>query len=257
MEVISESNGVRSRWLYAPTAARPAAIQVPVLDRQVDLVRSDPVARAGSRELRRALNVLVALVGIVLTLPLMIVIALAIKLTSPGPVIFRQTRVGVDRRTPGIPAGNWRRGVDHGGRLFTLYKFRTMTADSGHAQVWASPDDPRVTRVGAILRKYRLDELPQLFNVLKGDMNVVGPRPEQPAIFAELREEIDRYPIRQRVLPGITGWAQVNQSYDTSVDSVRRKLELDLQYIQRRSTIEDLKIMALTFPTVVRGDSGW
>lgn len=200
---------------------------------------------------------LVAVVGIILAIPLMIIIVLAIKVTSPGPVIFKQTRVGVDRRTPGVPAGNWRRGVDHGGRLFTLYKFRTMRADSGQAQIWASPDDPRVTRIGGFLRKYRLDELPQLFNVLKGDMNVVGPRPEQPAIFTKLRSEIDRYPVRQRVLPGITGWAQVNHSYDTSLDSVRRKLELDLQYLQRQSALEDLRIMALTLPTVLGGKGAW
>jgi lipopolysaccharide/colanic/teichoic acid biosynthesis glycosyltransferase len=207
--------------------------------------------------LRRALNVVVALAGIILALPLMILIAMAIVLTSPGPVIFKQTRVGLDRRTPGIPPGNWRRTVDHGGRLFTLYKFRTMREDSGHAQIWASPGDPRVTRVGAVLRKYRLDELPQLFNVLKGDMNVVGPRPEQPAIFASLREEIGRYPVRQRVLPGITGWAQVNQHYDQSVDDVRKKVEFDLEYIQRQSVAEDLRILVRTVPTVIFGRGAW
>jgi lipopolysaccharide/colanic/teichoic acid biosynthesis glycosyltransferase len=210
-----------------------------------------------SPALRRALNVIVAVVGIVLALPLMILIALAIKLTSPGPVIFKQSRVGVDRRTPGVPAGNWRRTVDHGGRLFTLYKFRTMRADSGRAQIWASPDDPRVTLVGAVLRKYRLDELPQLINVLKGEMNVVGPRPEQPEIFAELRREIKRYPARQRVLPGITGWAQVNQCYDRTIEDVKTKVELDLEYIQRQSVAEDLKILARTVPTVMFGRGAW
>jgi lipopolysaccharide/colanic/teichoic acid biosynthesis glycosyltransferase len=207
--------------------------------------------------LRRALNVVVAIVGIVLTLPVMILVALTIKLTSPGPVIFKQTRVGLDRRTPGVPAGNWRRTVDHGGRLFTLYKFRTMRTDSGNAQIWASPDDPRVTAVGAVLRKYRLDELPQLFNVLKGDMNVVGPRPEQPAIFASLREEIGRYPARQRVLPGITGWAQVNQHYDQSLEDVRRKVALDLEYIYRQSVAEDVRILIRTVPTVIFGRGAW
>jgi lipopolysaccharide/colanic/teichoic acid biosynthesis glycosyltransferase len=258
MEVISEPNaGVRNRWVHAPAALRPAGIELPTIERGVELVRPALLSSVDSQELRRVLNVLVALVGLILAIPIMILISLAIKLTSPGPVIFRQTRVGVDRRTPGVPAGNWRRGVDHGGRLFTLYKFRTMRADSGNAQIWASPDDPRVTRVGAVLRKYRLDELPQLVNVLKGDMNVVGPRPEQPDIFAELRREIPPYRVRQRVLPGITGWAQVNHHYDTSVESVRRKLEFDLEYIERQSSIEDLKIMALTVPTVVFGKGAW
>lgn len=258
MKAISDSQSrVRHRWVYAPAAARPEALSVPVLEHVIRPRKRTPLPVLDSPELRRRLNVLVAIAGIILAIPLMIIIALAIKLTSPGPVIFKQKRVGVDRRTPGLPSGNWRRTVDYGGRLFTLYKFRTMRSDSGNVQVWASPDDPRVTGVGAVLRKYRLDELPQLFNVLKGDMNVVGPRPEQPAIFAELRSEIDRYPVRQRVLPGITGWAQVNNSYDTSLDSVRRKLELDLQYLERESTLEDLRIMALTVPTVLGAKGAW
>jgi lipopolysaccharide/colanic/teichoic acid biosynthesis glycosyltransferase len=214
-------------------------------------------AAADRDKLRRALNVAVAVVGILLALPLMILIAVAIKVTSPGPIIFKQIRVGLDRRTPGIPPGNWRRSVDHGGRLFTLYKFRTMRQDSGRAQVWASPNDPRVTRVGRVLRKYRLDELPQLFNVLKGDMNVVGPRPEQPGIFASLRDEIGPYPARQRVLPGITGLAQVTQHYDQTVDDVRIKVDLDLEYIRRQGVAEDLRILMRTVPTVMFGRGAW
>jgi lipopolysaccharide/colanic/teichoic acid biosynthesis glycosyltransferase len=258
MELISESSSTpqQHRWVHAPAAVRSLAIPVAPVDRTAEVTQ--PASRwLDGVALRRTLNVLVALVGIVLALPIMAFIALAIKITSPGPIIFKQTRVGMDRRTPGIPAGNWRRTVDHGGRLFTLYKFRTMRADSGRAQIWASPDDPRVTRVGAFLRKYRLDELPQLLNVLKGDMNVVGPRPEQPAIFAELRKEIHRYPARQRVLPGITGWAQVNQQYDQSLDDVRTKVELDLEYIQRQSVAEDLKILVRTVPTVMFGRGAW
>jgi lipopolysaccharide/colanic/teichoic acid biosynthesis glycosyltransferase len=255
--VILESSEKTSRHHHARALIHPLVLPTPVPDAQARATVAHWWAEIDRDRLRRALNVVVAAVGIVLALPIMILIALAIKLTSPGPVIFRQTRVGIDRRTPGIPPGNWRRNVDHGGRLFTLYKFRTMRADSGRAQIWASPDDPRVTRVGHFLRKYRLDELPQLFNVLKGDMNVVGPRPEQPAIFAGLRQEIGRYPARQRVLPGITGWAQVNQHYDRSIEDVKSKVEFDLEYIQRQSVTEDLKILMRTVPTVVFGRGAW
>jgi lipopolysaccharide/colanic/teichoic acid biosynthesis glycosyltransferase len=246
-----------SRHYHARALVHPLVLPTPVPEAEARAAVAHWWADVDRDRLRRALNVVVAAVGILLALPIMIVIALAIKLTSPGPVIFRQTRVGIDRRTPGIPPGNWRRSVDHGGRLFTLYKFRTMRADSGRAQVWASPDDPRVTRVGHVLRKYRLDELPQLFNVLKGDMNVVGPRPEQPAIFAELRQEIGRYPARQRVLPGITGWAQVNQHYDQTIEDVKSKVDFDLEYIQRQSVTEDLKILMRTVPTVMFGRGAW
>lgn len=206
---------------------------------------------------RRVLNVAVALIGLILLAPLMIAIALVVKLTSPGPVLYRQVRVGLDRRQG--DGGNWRRRVDYGGKLFTIYKFRTMyqRPATGDAQVWATRNDPRVTAVGRVLRKYRLDELPQLINVLRGDMNVVGPRPEQPNIFVQLREQIDHYPLRQRVLPGITGWAQINQEYDCDVDSVRRKLELDLEYAGRKSAIEDLRIMLRTFPVMVFGKGAW
>jgi lipopolysaccharide/colanic/teichoic acid biosynthesis glycosyltransferase len=207
---------------------------------------------------RRALNVVAALLGIVLAAPLMAGIAVLVKLTSRGPVLYSQTRVGLDRRSPRPASSNHRRHVDHGGKPFTIYKFRTMRASSHAAsQVWAQPDDPRVTRVGRVLRKYRLDELPQLFNVLRGDMNVVGPRPEQPRIFADLREQIHGYHRRQRVRPGITGWAQINNHYDTSLESVRRKVGYDLEYIARQSTLEDLRILLRTIPVVVFKRGAW
>ena len=123
--------------------------------------------------------------------------------------------------------------------------------------MWARPNDPRVTAIGRLLRLYRLDELPQLLNVLRGDMDVVGPRPEQPAIFARLRLQIDRYQERQRVRPGITGWAQINQCYDTCVDDVRSKLQHDLEYISRQSFLEDLKIMLRTLPVVIGKRGAW
>jgi lipopolysaccharide/colanic/teichoic acid biosynthesis glycosyltransferase len=210
--------------------------------------------RVSDRNVRR-LNVAVAAAGILLTAPIMILIALAIRLTSPGPILYCQERVGHDRRRHRGPGSeNRRRSSNSGGRLFTMYKFRTMdTAVAGEpAQaVWASQDDPRITPVGTFLRQHRLDELPQLFNVLRGDMNVVGPRPEQPEIFRELRLQVEAYPERQTVLPGITGWAQINCRYDQSVDDVRAKVAFDLEYIQRRSAAEDLRIMVRTFPVIL------
>jgi lipopolysaccharide/colanic/teichoic acid biosynthesis glycosyltransferase len=211
--------------------------------------------------LSRALNVTVAAVSLVVSAPLMAAIAVAIKLSSRGPVFYSQMRVGIDRRAQGVPPGNTRRRLDGGGKPFRIFKFRTMTptapALKTESEVWAQPDDPRVTPLGRILRSYRLDELPQLLNVLRGDMNVVGPRPEQPTIFARLRLQIERYEERQRVLPGITGWAQVNQPYDRSVDDVRRKLDLDLEYIRRQSVLEDLRILLRTVPVMLGTPGAW
>ena len=206
---------------------------------------------------RRLLNISVAAVGLVLALPLMLLIGLLIKLTSRGPVLFKQTRVGLDRRALSRMGGNTRRRIDLGGEPYTMYKFRTMYMDHRTAdrQVWAQPDDARVTPIGRLLRRFRLDELPQLVNVLTSDMNIVGPRPEQPAIFVQLREQIEGYQRRQRVRPGITGWAQINLSYDRSVDDVRRKLSLDLEYIRRQSALEDFAIMLRT-PAVMLGRRG-
>jgi lipopolysaccharide/colanic/teichoic acid biosynthesis glycosyltransferase len=208
---------------------------------------------------RRSLNVLAAGLGLVLAAPLMLIIAVAVRLLSRGPVLYAQTRVGLDRRGGGDHVDISRRRSDLGGRPFTIYKFRTMVQPGGLTddQVWATPDDPRITLVGRFLRKYRLDELPQLWNVLRGDMNIVGPRPEQPAIFVNLREQIDGYETRQRVRPGITGWAQVNHSYDRCLEDVRRKVSLDLEYIARQSLAEDLKIMALTVPVMVFRKGAW
>ena len=208
---------------------------------------------------RRYLNVVVATLLLVATLPLMGLIAFLVKVTSPGPILYRQPRVGLnqrsmpDRRGPGR-SGHDRRRRDLGGSVFTILKFRTMKVDDGRApQVWAQRNDPRITPLGRVLRKTRLDELPQLFNILKGEMNLVGPRPEQPEIFKKLRQEVGSYPARQGVLPGITGWAQVNHSYDTCIDDVERKVDLDLEYIESRSTWADLKIMLKTVPVMIFG----
>jgi lipopolysaccharide/colanic/teichoic acid biosynthesis glycosyltransferase len=227
--------------------------------RTVTLVHPAPL-RPSDREQpgRRVLNIAVATVGFIVALPLMLVIALLIKLSSRGPVLFKQMRIGLDRRALSRAGGNTRRHLDLGGQPFTMYKFRTMHADraNGDRQVWAQPDDARVTRLGRVLRKVRLDELPQFWNVLRREMNLVGPRPEQPQIFVYLREQIEGYQRRQRVRPGITGRAQIHQGYDSSVDDVRRKVTFDLEYIRHQSAFEDLKIMLHTLP-VMLGHGGW
>ena len=208
---------------------------------------------------RRLLNVIVAVLGLIIAAPVMAVIAVLVKLTSPGPIFYRQVRVGTDRRNPRLPVGNHRRAIDYGGAPFTIYKFRTMAAAASRSdrQVWAKQNDVRVTPIGRILRKYRLDELPQLINVLRGDMNIVGPRPEQPTIFADLRKQVDGYALRQRVRPGITGWAQINHHYDATVEDVRTKVAYDLEYIARQSFLEDLKIMLATAPVLVFKRGAW
>jgi lipopolysaccharide/colanic/teichoic acid biosynthesis glycosyltransferase len=203
--------------------------------------------------------VAVAAAALVITFPVMVVIAILIKVSSRGPVLFSQTRVGINRRDPLADVGNSRRKLDYGGKPFTIYKFRTMQwkPQNDDAQVWARPDDPRVTKLGRVLRKFRLDELPQFFNVLRGDMNIVGPRPEQPEILLKLKEQIEGYEGRQLVRPGITGWAQINQHYDLTVDDVRRKVGYDLEYVARHSLVEDLKIMLQTAPVVVFRRGAW
>jgi lipopolysaccharide/colanic/teichoic acid biosynthesis glycosyltransferase len=221
-------------------------------------VRLRALPRLHREGARRALNVVIAAVGLLLALPLLGLIAVLIKLTSRGPVLFTQQRIGLDRRALTGAGGNTRRHFDYGGQPFTMYKFRTMqVARTASKEVWARPDDPRVTAVGRVLRKLRLDELPQLWNVLMGDMNVVGPRPEQPSIFVYLREQIEGYPRRQRVRPGITGWAQINLTYDRDVNDVRRKLAYDLEYIRHQSAVEDLKIMLRTPAVMLGRRGGW
>ena len=207
----------------------------------------------------RAINLVLAAAALVLLAPLMLALAVLVKLTSPGPIFYLQERVGLDRRRPGRGSAHPQRRRDLGGRPFTIYKFRTMWVDAERASgaVWATAQDPRVTPLGRLLRQYRLDELPQLFNVLRGEMNIVGPRPERPTIFAELRSHIAEYPLRQRTKPGITGLAQINHHYDRSLDDVRTKVHYDLEYIRRQSLREDLRIMLKTIPVVLLRRGGW
>jgi len=225
------------------------------IDSQVQLTY---VEAAGETDfLRRALNFSVAAVALAITTPLMMGIALTIRLTSRRGALFTQTRIGWDRRRSrdrrraGRSPAPSRRQSDLGGQPFTIYKFRTMRDGPVKAEVWATPDDPRITPLGRVLRQYRLDELPQLVNVLRGDMNLVGPRPEQPSIFAALRDQIPGYHERQRVRPGITGWAQINHPYDRSLDDVQKKLQFDLDYVKRKSASRDLFIMLRTLPVML------
>lgn len=211
------------------------------------------VARNRSETVNRIMNVTIAAVALAILSPLLALIAIAIKLTSRGPIMYNQVRVGIDRRRRRTTAVFDRRQGNVGGLEFKIYKFRSMRVDAEKMSgaVWATRNDPRITPIGRFLRKTRLDEVPQLINVIKGDMNIVGPRPERPSIFAHLRENIEEYPLRQQARPGITGWAQINHAYDASIEDVRTKVRYDLEYLQRQSFVEDIKIMARTLPVMI------
>jgi lipopolysaccharide/colanic/teichoic acid biosynthesis glycosyltransferase len=217
--------------------------------------------RSRSERLDRMVNVALASIGLLLAAPIMLVFAVLVKLTSPGPIFYTQARVGLDRRRRRDGDSNTydRRCRDIGGRPFMIFKFRTMHtgAEKPNGAVWASKADARVTPIGRIMRTYRIDELPQLINVIRGEMNIVGPRPERPSIFSRLCDDIAEYPLRQQARPGITGWAQVNRSYDTSIDDVRQKVRYDLEYLARQGVAEDLMIMARTVPVMLFRKGGW
>jgi lipopolysaccharide/colanic/teichoic acid biosynthesis glycosyltransferase len=232
---------------------------LPTIQRLWGAERKPAADRSHGELLHRGLNFLLALIALVLLLPVFLIITLLVWLTSDGPVLYTQVRVGLDRRLPVDATQNHRRERDIGGLPFTIYKFRTMRVDAEHhsGAVWAQQRDPRVTPIGRLLRQYRLDELPQLLNVLKGEMNIVGPRPERPTIFAELREHIAEYPLRQRAKPGITGLAQINHHYDRSLEDVRTKVHYDLEYIRRQSVGEDFRIMLKTLPVILLRRGGW
>jgi exopolysaccharide biosynthesis polyprenyl glycosylphosphotransferase len=191
--------------------------------------------RPYTRFAKRAFDVAVALVGLLLTAWLFPFLAFVVR-RSPGPVIFRQTRLG------------------EGGRHFTIYKFRTMRADAeASGAMWAAERDPRVTRIGAFMRNTRLDELPQLWNVLRGDMSIVGPRPERPEFVDQLQEAVPYWSRRHLVKPGITGWAQVRRGYTADAEGTADKLSYDLWYLRHRSALLDLAICVKTFSTLVSG----
>jgi lipopolysaccharide/colanic/teichoic acid biosynthesis glycosyltransferase len=187
--------------------------------------------------LKRYLDILGSLALIVATIPFFLVVPLAMKLSSKGPIIFKQRR------------------LTQGERVFTMYKFRTMSVDaeSGTGAVWAKDGDPRVTNLGRFMRRTRIDELPQLFNVLVGDMSLIGPRPERPEFAEELSRQLPNFPRRHAVKAGITGLAQVGNGYAACIKTYRRKLALDLIYVHNRSLLLDTKIALKTVLVILTG----
>ena len=192
-------------------------------------IRHVPLTNPLNAIMKRIVDIFGALVAIVLFSPIMLVTAALVKLTSPGPVIFSQERVGLHNKP------------------FRMYKFRSMTVQAPEKEKsrWTTPGDARVTPVGRFIRKTSIDEMPQLFNVLKGDMSLVGPRPERPFFVEKFREEIPRYMIKHQVRPGMTGWAQVNGFRGDT--SITKRIEHDLYYIENWSLGFDFKILFLTF----------
>ena len=187
---------------------------------------------------KRVTGLLLSSLGLLLTLPLTVIIAIAIKLDSKGPVVYKQKRYGAH------------------GLIFELCKFRSMidNAEEACGPVWAQDNDCRITRVGKILRKFRLDEIPQMWNVLKGDMSFVGPRPERPEFVKELEQIVPYYSERHTVKPGITGWAQVSYGYGASVEDALEKLKYDLFYIKNMSLLMDFTIILRTIKIVFLGN---
>jgi exopolysaccharide biosynthesis polyprenyl glycosylphosphotransferase len=187
--------------------------------------------------IKRIMDIGIAVVGLLFLVVLYPFVAVCTKLTSRGPVFYKQERVGLN------------------GKSFIIWKFRTMRTDAEKqtGPVWATKDDERVTCFGKIMRKIRLDEIPQFINVLKGEMSFIGPRPERPHFVKQWSESIPNYLRRLQVKPGITGWAQIHVNYDRNVDDVRRKVEYDLYYIDNISLLIDLMILVVTFKVVLTG----
>ncbi|MBN1291032.1 MAG: sugar transferase [Candidatus Latescibacteria bacterium] len=201
-------------------------------------ILSEPIP-PWEKNVKRLIDVCFALTVIVLLFPLFCIVAVVIKLESKGPVFYIQERVG------------------YRGKIFKLWKFRSMVADAEKhsGPVWAEKNDSRMTRFGRIIRKMRIDELPQMYNILKGDMSLVGPRPERDFFVEQLKKKIPYYPLRLKVKPGLTGWAQTKHNYDRSLDDVREKLKYDLYYIENMSLSMDFKIIIATI-FVVLGAKG-
>ena len=229
---ICEKSGVHTKFIPDYNSLIPSRpytedlMGLPVVN-----IRYVPLTNTGNILVKRMMDVAGALVGIVLTSPVMLLSALLVKLTSPGPVIFRQERVGLHNKP------------------FYMYKFRSMElqAPGEEKKAWTVRNDPRVTPVGRFLRRTSLDELPQLFNILRGDMSLVGPRPERPLYVEKFKEEIPRYMVKHQVRPGLTGWAQVNGLRGDT--SIRKRVEYDIYYIENWTVWFDFKIILMTFFT--------
>lgn len=229
---ICEKSGVHTKFIPDYNGLIPGRpytedlLGLPVVN-----IRYVPLTNTGNILIKRIADIAGSIVGIIVTSPIMLAAAVLVKASGPGPVIFKQERVGLHNRP------------------FSMYKFRSMTMQppGEEKKAWTVKDDPRVTKVGRFLRRTSLDELPQLFNILKGDMSLVGPRPERPGWVEKFREEIPRYMVRHQVRPGLTGWAQVNGLRGDT--SIRKRIEYDLYYIENWTPGFDIKIVLMTFFT--------
>lgn len=229
---ICEKSGVHTKFIpdynrLIPTKPYTEDLMgLPVIN-----IRYVPLTNTGNMVIKRTMDIIGAVIGIVLTSPIMILAAVLVRCSSPGPVIFKQERVGLHNKP------------------FFMYKFRSMEQQNPgeEKKAWTVKNDPRVTGIGKILRKTSLDELPQLFNILKGDMSLVGPRPERPLFVEKFREEIPRYMVKHQVRPGLTGWAQVNGLRGDT--SIRKRIEYDIYYIENWTPGFDIKIIFMTFFT--------
>ncbi|GJM43615.1 MAG: capsular polysaccharide biosynthesis protein [Gemmatimonadota bacterium] len=225
----------------------------------------DRTASGAADRIRRAADIVLSSSALLILTPVFLGIALAVKATSPGPVLYRQTRVGWNRRersrrsdsttsgTSDRRRSDRRQEANHG-RLFEIVKFRTMVVNAEeYGPQWSSENDPRITPIGRFLRLTRLDEIPQFWNVLRGDMAVIGPRPERPYFVEQFVEDVPQYTERLRARPGITGQAQVTLDYDASVDDVKLKVKADIDYLRSRSLRKDVGILMQTVRVVVTG----
>ncbi|MCI9321360.1 MAG: undecaprenyl-phosphate glucose phosphotransferase [Lachnospiraceae bacterium] len=229
---ICEKSGVHTKFIPDYNSMIPSKpytedlMGLPVIN-----IRYVPLSNTGNIIIKRAIDIIGSLAGIIITSPVMLLSAIAVKCSGPGPVIFRQERVGRHNKS------------------FQMYKFRSMEQQSpgDEKKAWTVKNDPRVTGVGKILRRTSLDELPQLFNILKGDMSLVGPRPERPLFVEKFKEEIPRYMVKHQVRPGLTGWAQVNGLRGDT--SIKKRIEYDIYYIENWTLGLDIKIIFMTFFT--------
>lgn len=229
---ICEKSGVHTKFIPDYNSVIPTRpytedlMGLPVIN-----IRYVPLSSMGNKAIKRAMDVVGSLFGILITSPILLIIAILVKLGSSGPIIFKQERIGLH------------------GKPFYMYKFRSMRMqrEEDEKKAWTTKDDPRVTGVGRFIRKTSLDELPQLFNILKGDMSLVGPRPERPQFVEQFKEEIPRYMIKHQVRPGLTGWAQVNGLRGDT--SIKKRIDFDIEYIENWTVGFDVKIILMTFLT--------
>ncbi len=229
---ICEKSGVHTKFIPDYSSLIPSRpytedlMGLPVIN-----IRYVPLTNTGNMMIKRAMDIVGSVFGIIITSPIMLLSAILVKCSSPGPVIFKQERVGLHNKS------------------FYMYKFRSMAMQTAAEEKkgWTVRNDPRVTGIGKILRRTSIDELPQLFNILKGDMSLVGPRPERPQFVEKFREEIPRYMVKHQVRPGLTGWAQVNGLRGDS--SIKKRIEYDIYYIENWTLGFDIKIILMTFFT--------